>query len=182
MRALSTPERQTASGLKSLFVSRSARISPLEIDWVIPGKLALGRAPQGADIEVLVEHEIRVILSLCFPHECRLTPQFQQVFRQGYVSLPDSCYRQSLSPQRLLQAALVIHRSVSRQLPIYVHCREGIERSPLVCMAYLCLYRHVSLPQAMRWIKDVHPASAPTSTQLRVLRECLLLAKGGAAV
>ncbi|NJK63607.1 MAG: dual specificity protein phosphatase family protein [Synechococcaceae cyanobacterium SM2_3_1] len=182
MGALITPERQSASGLKGLLASRSDRMTPLEIDWVIPGKLALGRAPQVADIEVLAKYEIRVILSLCYPQECRLSPQFQLIFRQGYVSLPDSCYRQPLSPQRILQAALVIHRSVSRHLPIYVHCREGIERSPLICMTYLCLYRHVSLPQAMRWLKDVHPASAPTSTQLRVLRECLLLAKGGAAV
>jgi predicted protein tyrosine phosphatase len=162
-----------ATALERWFGPQPVRPKPLQVDWVIPGKLAVGKFPQAKDIDLLLSHNIQLILTLSYPQECSLPPELRKRFRHGYISMPDSRHRQPIQPAQLLRAAEVIHRALSSGLSVYVHCLAGMERSPLVCVAYLCLHRKMPIGEALRWVKQVHPSSMPTPAQLQVLEYCL---------
>jgi protein-tyrosine phosphatase len=87
--------------------------------------------------------------------------------------LPDRYYTTQLEVPQLAKVVEVVHQSVQNHLPVYVHCLAGIERSPTVCIAYLCLYQNLELWEALNWIKQVHPSTMPNESQLRALREFL---------
>lgn len=161
--------RRLADGRSRRFHQRAT--TPL--DWVIPGKLAVGDLPQPGDRARLEQANIQVILSLTAPIEADLPPEIAQHFRCARVSLPDSRYTIHLRVDRLAKAVDLVHRSLSQQLPIYVHCLAGIERSPMVCIAYLCCYHQLELWEAVTWLKEVRPCASPTMAQLQVVQELL---------
>ncbi|OLP15696.1 hypothetical protein BST81_25030 [Leptolyngbya sp. 'hensonii'] len=139
------------------------------MSWVIPGKLAVGGSPQPGDSAVLAQANIRVVLSLCANSEEPLPEDVSQSFRCLRLVLPDSHYRSEMKPSQLMAAVDMIQHSIEHHLPIYVHCLAGIERSPTVCIAYLCRYRNLELWEALNWLKQVHPLSMPTESQLRAV-------------
>jgi hypothetical protein len=141
--------------------------------WVIPGKLAVGGLPQVEDHPRLVAAHIQVVLSLCAEIEGCLPEIITRDFNCLRFILPDRYYTTHLEGQQLSQAVEIVHQSVQNQLPVYVHCLAGIERSPTVCIAYLCLYQNLELWEALNWVKQVHPSAMPNESQLRALREFL---------
>jgi protein-tyrosine phosphatase len=46
-----------------------------------------------------------------------------------------------------------------------------MERSPLVCMAWLVEHKHLSPTDALDYLMQVHPGTNPLPQQLAVLRE-----------
>ncbi|MGF1574414.1 MAG: dual specificity protein phosphatase family protein [Cyanophyceae cyanobacterium] len=159
--------------MKGWFTKKPVAHRSLQLDWVIPNKLAVGRFPQSHDLDTLLRHNIQVVVTLAYPDECRLPPGLDEQFRHGFVSMPDSHYPEPIPPTQLVRATKVIHRSLTNHMPVYVHCRAGVERSPLVCIAYLCFYRKVPLGEALRWVKQVHLAAMPTTKQIQVVEYCL---------
>jgi len=151
------------------------------LDWVIPGKLAVGGLPQLGDRDRLQQANIQVILSLTAPIEADLPPEVARAFRCARVSLPDSRYEADLRVERLAKAVALVHRSLSQQLPIYVHCLAGVERSPLVCIAYLCCYHQLDLWEAVNWLKHVRPCAAPSMAQLQVVQDLVQQTRAVAA-
>lgn len=141
------------------------------IDWVIPGKLAVGGLPKSGDSKILARAGIKVVFSLCSGEEGILPPDVLQSFYCLRLSLPDSRYATKLKSVQLAKAVAVIDKSIGKQWPVYVHCLAGIERSPTVCIAYLCRHYKLELWEALSEVKRVRPASMPTETQLRVLQE-----------
>ncbi|WP_448560903.1 protein-tyrosine phosphatase family protein [Trichothermofontia sp.] len=133
----------------------------------------MGGLPQPGDRDRFARANIQVILSLIDPIEADLPPEVVTNFCWVRVPLPDSRYKAQLRAERLAKAVDFIHHSLTQQLPTYVHCLAGIERSPLVCIAYLCRYHHLDLWEAAAWLKQVRPCSAPTMAQLDVLQEWL---------
>lgn len=152
---------------------RPKRRAAAPLDWVIPGKLAVGGLPQPGDRDRFKQANIQVILSLTAPMEADLPPDVAASFRCARVALPDSRYEAQLRVERLAKAVDLVHRSLSQQLPTYVHCLAGIERSPLVCVAYLCRYHQLDLWEAVNWLKQVRPCAAPSMAQLQVLQAWL---------
>jgi predicted protein tyrosine phosphatase len=150
-----------------------ARSRGLRLSWVIPGKLAVGDLPRTGDGTVLKQARITAILSLCSEREGQLPEDVRAHFHCGRLVLPDSHYPTSMRPEELGKAVEVIHRAQQKQMPLYVHCLGGIERSPLVCLAYLCQYRSLRVVEALHWLKQVHPPTSPTSEQLQVLETYL---------
>ncbi|NJK62330.1 MAG: dual specificity protein phosphatase family protein [Synechococcaceae cyanobacterium SM2_3_1] len=146
-----------------------SRARGLRFSWVIPGKLAVGDLPRPGDSTVLEAARIIAILSLCSEREGQLPADVSAQFHCGRLVLPDSHYSTPMSPEDLGKAVEVVHRALQRQMPLYVHCLGGIERSPLVCLAYLCQHRSLRVVEALHWLKQVHPPTSPTSEQLRVL-------------
>ncbi|MBD2122310.1 dual specificity protein phosphatase [Trichocoleus sp. FACHB-262] len=141
--------------------------------WVIPGRLAVGGLPQAEDHPRLVAANIKVVLSLCAEIEGCLPEKIIQDFNCLRFIVPDRYYTTQLEVHQLAKAVEIVHQSVQNQLPIYVHCLAGIERSPTVCLAYLCLYQNLELWEALNWLKQVHPSTMPNESQLRTLREFL---------
>jgi predicted protein tyrosine phosphatase len=141
--------------------------------WVIPGKLAVGGLPRAEDHLRLATANIRVVLSLCAEIEGCLPETITRDFSCLRLILPDQYYTTQLKGHQLAKAVEIVHQSLEHQLPVYVHCLAGIERSPTVCIAYLCLYQNLELWEALNWVKQVHPSAMPNESQLRALREFL---------
>ncbi|MDY6937103.1 MAG: dual specificity protein phosphatase [Cyanobacteriota bacterium] len=147
------------------------RPNSTSLSWVIPGKLAVGGLPNSGTIAQLTQARIATVLALCSESEGQMLPEIQASFQTWRYVLPDRHYREKLTPAQLAAAVEIIHQSLQNQQPIYVHCFAGIERSPTVCVAYLCRYGQQNLWDALEWVKSVHPSTCPTTDQLRVLEE-----------
>jgi atypical dual specificity phosphatase len=102
-----------------------------------------------------------------------LPKAIRQGFRCLRVPLTDSRSVQPLDPFDLGEAVDLIQWNLSKQLPVYVHCLAGMERSPTVCLAYLCRYQQFDLLDALGWLRHVHPATRITGAQLSSVRHYL---------
>ena len=67
------------------------------------------------------------------------------------------------SPQNLLKAAKIVVAKVrAKEVPVYVHCRLGISRSPVVvAIALVLLKRFKSVEDALSFIRSVYPRAMP---------------------
>ena len=141
--------------------------------WVLPRQLAVGAFPEPSDLATLQEQGFQTIVSLCDPKEALLSPEAQTLFSCHQFTLPDS--RQSLPLRRedLAIAVDLVRQSILAKRATYVHCLAGVERSPTVCMAYLCRYHNFQLWEALNWLKEIHPRTGVTSDQLRVIADYL---------
>lgn len=141
------------------------------LSWVIPGKLAVGGLPRPGDEATFAQNGIQAILSLCDQCEGELPIPIQQEFECRQITLPDSHYAYALEVKQIAEAVELVQHSIQNQMPIYVHCLAGVERSPTICAAYLCRYYNLEIWEAMNWLKQAHPNSMPTTTQVQVLRD-----------
>lgn len=151
---------------------RASRAShSLPLSWVIPGKLALGALPRSP--ESLTQAKIAAVLSLSHPWEGCLPATFDGQFELYRCPLPDSRCHEKLTPEQLAKAVEIVRHSVQNHQALYVHCWAGIERSPTVCIAYLCRYDRQPLWDALEWVKTVHPSARPTPDQLGAIEQFL---------
>jgi len=158
-------------GIESKPVARTL----LSVDWVIPGKLAVGRLPQDGDEVQLAKANIKAVLSLCAEQEGILPPEITQNpnYKCFRLVLPDRHYTTQMTAEQLAQAVAIVWENIQNNPPIFVHCLAGIERSPTVCIAYLCKYHKMQLWEAANWLKQVHPTSLPNDSELRAIRELI---------
>jgi len=165
-----TPERAPRPAAK---LAPQAAVAKLPLSWVLEQRLAIGPMPKKSWALGLQGQGIRVVLSLCDEAEGKLPKAIAQQFRCIRVPLPDSRYRRSLALDELEEAVDLIHWHLQKQQPVYLHCLAGIERSPLVAIAYLCRYRAMDLLDAVGWLSHVHGRSRPLPAQLQVVRDYL---------
>jgi atypical dual specificity phosphatase len=158
--------------------ARRSSPSPAKLDWVIPGKLSVGGLPQEKDINILTRSKIQVILSLCAPSEGELPPEIEQGFHCVRLILPDSRYTSDLTAERLCKAVDILRQCDRKGLPLYVHCLAGIERSPTVCIAYLCCVHHLELWEAVELVKRIRPAASPSRHQIQVIYKLMQTTHG----
>lgn len=138
---------------------------------MIPGKLAVGGLPCPGDELVFSQNGIQAVLSLCASSEGNLPTEFQPNFKCQQLVLPDSHYDYELEVKQIAAAVEWVYQSIQNQMPVYVHCLAGMERSPTICVAYLCRYYNLELWEAINWLKQAHPSSMPTRSQIRVLQD-----------
>lgn len=148
-----------------------ARPTHPAVSWVLPGKLAVGGLPQPGEASVLLNGNVKVVLSLCAESEGTLPEDINQNFQCLRLVLPDRYYSTELTVAQLAQAVDIVWKQIDNGLPIFVHCLAGVERSPTVCIAYLCRYHKLELWEAVNWLKQVHPGSMPSASELRAIRE-----------
>ena len=55
--------------------------------------------------------------------------------------------------------------------PVYVHCVAAMERSPLVCLAWLVRRQGLTPQRALDYLMQVHPGTNPLPGQLALLAE-----------
>jgi len=136
--------RRFASSDRPTFHSGSRNgsgLSRFSVDWVLPGQLAVGRLPRANDRQALHQAGIRTVLALCAETEGAWPSEIQEQFRCLRYVLPDSHYTARPTARQIGEAVRFIHRSIDKSEPIFVHCLAGIERSPSICIAYLCCYQ-----------------------------------------
>ena len=129
----------------------------LNQEWwheIIPG-LYLGGIPLQPHLTELKKRGIQAVYAILDDREANLTSFLGHSLREKdwigeeifYARLrsPD---RHLLSLEQLKQGAEWIHSQRSVGKSVYVHCKGGRERSPMVAMAYLMQYLDLSLKEA----------------------------------
>ena len=140
-----------------------------QIDWVLVEELAIGPAPRAErHLDRLEAAGLKAVLSLCGPAEAELAPGLAGRFCHQRCVLPD--HRTGRMPELAeLEAALVALAELHQQGPVFVHCVAAMERSPLVCLAWL-VSRHGQTPErALDYLMQVHPGTSPLPGQLALL-------------
>lgn len=160
------PERSPYCSIQS----SATLIRQTQICWILPNRLALGPLPQPDYASTLTAANVEVVLSLCADAEGRLPQNIAEKFYCQRYILPNQSYLVPLQVQHFEVATELLHQHLRRQRPVYVHCRRGVERSPLVCAAYLCRYHQLEVWEALRYVQQVRAIAAPTSTQIEVLQ------------
>ena len=142
------------------------------IDWVLINELALGPAPRAErHLDRLEGAGINAIFSLCSSEEAPPPAGLSDRFPYRRLVLPD--HRSGRLPQLIeLRSALDILSDMHLQHgAVFVHCVASMERSPLVCLAWL-ITKHKRRPeQALDYLMQVHPGTNPLPGQLALLRE-----------
>lgn len=151
----------------------SPRATRRAIHWALGGKLAVAAFPQPGDADELLKANIKVVLSLCSELEATLPEDITENFKCLRLVLPDRYYKEQITVEQLTEAVALVREQIENGLPVYVHCLAGIERSPTVCIAYLCKYHNMELWEALNWLKQVHPPAQPNASGLRAIREFL---------
>ena len=139
------------------------------LDWVLVEELAIGPAPRAdRHLDRLETAGIKAVLSLCSPEEAALPEGLGERFVHQRSMLPD--HRAGRLPEFAeLERALDALASLREQGPVYVHCVAAMERSPLVCLAWL-VSRHRQTPErALDYLMQVHPGTNPLPGQLALL-------------
>lgn len=138
-------------------------------------QLALGPAPcKPSHLRLLDAEGIRAILSLCAAEEHPQPPSLTERFKFARVPLPD--HRCGHPPTALqLQHALETLHELSGHGSVYVHCLASMERSPLLCLAWLMRERGLSRLQALDYLSHIHPGTNPLPEQLALLNSPFLL-------
>lgn len=151
-----------------------ARAAEFRIDWVLVHELAVGPAPGlPRHLDRLAAEGFAAVLSLCGVDEAAPPPGLEQRFRCRRVVLPD--HRSPREPLLAeLQQALAELAELRRFGPVFVHCVAAVERSPLVCMAWLVRERGLTTQGALDYLMQVHPGTNPLPRQLALLRQLAL--------
>jgi len=185
-RPTSTQMRIVEAYLRSLGGLRSERLKREDssfMAWILPQQLAIGRLPNAADLPLLQSQGIQTIVSLCRPDEGCLPPQALALFEVVFCPLPDQRDSEVLTVECLQQAVALVDYHLRQQRRVYVHCLRGIERSPTVCVAYLCREHGdvevwQALKETLRFLREVYPAARPTFAQIQIV-EAYLRSLGG---
>jgi protein-tyrosine phosphatase len=69
-----------------------------------------------------------------------------------------------------IEDCIQIIKKLKQKTSIYIHCLAGIERSPLICMAWLIKEHKLSMEESMEYMMQVHPNTNPHKEQLDLLK------------
>ena len=156
---------------QKLYNRQMIAISAFPISWVLVQDLALGPAPGATrHLNRLEAEGITAVLSLCSTEEKAAPPDLEQRFHCRRLVLPDHRSQGTLSIGQLEQALEVLAELRSHG-PVFVHCVAAIERSPLLCLAWLMREHGLSRQNALDYLLQVHPGTSPSAAHLMLLTQ-----------
>ena len=145
--------------------------SKFTFNWVLIHELAIGIAPINQDhLTTLKNNGIKSILSLCDINEAKPPDDINLFFNCKRFVLPDHRIGRSPEVDEIIQALNILN-GIWKDGPVFVHCVAGMERSPLICIAWLIKYKALSQQQAIDYLMQIHSNTNPLSSQLAVLRD-----------
>jgi len=151
--------------------STTQSIQRFRIDWVLINDLAIGPAPRAErHIQRLKAAGIHGVLSLCSLEEAKPPQGFTDQFQCQRILLPDHRSPEVLTLHQL-KSSLIALSELRQQGPVFVHCVAAVERSPLICMAWLVQQQQLNPSEALDYLMQVHPGSNPLPRQLALLKQ-----------
>ena len=115
----------------------------------ITSRIYQGSWPQVRHIPELVQLGITDILNLDSPYEDPL-PFLEAGITLHHLFIRDACL---MTPQLARDAIAIIDKSISTHgRKIYIHCNEGVSRSPTVAWLYL-IHKGISFEDAAAKVK-----------------------------
>ena len=151
--------------------STTQSIQRFRINWVLINDLAIGPAPRAErHIQRLKAAGIHGVLSLCSLEEAKPPQGFTDQFQCQRILLPDHRSPEVLTLHQLKSSLLALSE-LRQQGPVFVHCEAAVERSPLICMAWLVQQQQLNPSEALDYLMQVHPGSNPLPRQLALLKQ-----------
>ena len=142
-----------------------------KLSWVLIDELAVGPAPKAErHLDYLEAEGVKAVLSLSSQNEAPLPEQIEQRFQYRRLVLPDHKADRFVKLEEIQQAITILH-SLWLHRPVFVHCVAAMERSPLVCLAWLMQEQGLSQRQALDYLMQIHPGTSPLPEQLLVLND-----------
>ena len=143
----------------------------LNINWVLNNEIAVGPGPQTIlHIKNLKEKGIVGILSLCSKEELPPPDGIENQFTCKRFILPDHKYNRLITLEELDLALNKLEELIELG-PVFVHCVAAVERSPLLCMAWLVKKKNLSVQQSLDYLMQVNRGTCPLPSQLKILRQ-----------
>jgi len=140
-----------------------------KLSWVLIDELAVGPAPRAErHLEYLEAEGIKAVLRLSSQNEASLQEQIEYRFQYRRLVLPDHKVSRFVKLEEIQQAITILH-SLWLHRPVFVHCMAAMERSPLICLAWLIQVQGLSQIQALDYLMQVHKGTNPLPEQLLVL-------------
>ena len=145
-----------------------------KFNWVLNGKLAIGTCPRyEEDLIQIKENHIKSIFGLCDPTEAIYPDNLQTTFKLVRYVLPDHKSDILVSSEDLLNARNTLNKLL-QEGPVFLHCVAAMERSPLVCIAWLIKYKNLSITQSLDYMMSINKGTNPLPSQLKVLNDPIL--------
>ena len=143
------------------------------INWVLRDEIAVGPAPtKGIHIDHLKEKKIKGILSLCSLQEAKPPNYITKIFRCERIILPDHTYDREMSFKEINNVLMKL-LELKKVGPTFIHCKAAVERSPLICIAWLVRYKGLTIQQSLDYLMRVNPGTCPSKDQLKLLKNLI---------
>ncbi len=138
-------------------------------NWVFVNKLALGSYPRKAsNFKKLTDEGIKSILCLCDNSEIQIDQNQIKKFLFNQFPIPDHRCNRFPTLNEIHQSIDLVDNLLNNG-PVIVHCFAGIERSPLICMAWIMKKENLSTLEALQYMMEVNPGTNPLPGQLKIL-------------
>jgi atypical dual specificity phosphatase len=156
--------------------SPSAEPQPTPVEpayrWIVDNQLAVGPIPDAILYEQLRDAGFKSVLTLCAETERSLPAAVAETFNWQRMVLPDHSYEETMKATHLAPAVAFVDAAIrQQQAPVYVHCLAGMERSPSVCVAYLCLHQKMEVWEALNWVKQRNRRTNLNSNQVQAIQD-----------
>ncbi len=143
--------------------------------WVLVDELMVGSAPTlEAHLTALESEGIKSILTLCSNKEVDIPEVINKLFYRESFILPDHTFRTYPKPEEILEVLNILEKIMDHG-PVYVHCFAGIERSPLICMAWLIKNHNMEVNESLRYMMSVHKKTNPLPFQIDALHKIKMM-------
>ncbi len=140
-----------------------------KLDWVLNNELAVGPAPlKESHFEYLANRNIKSILNLCNKQEAPIDEIFKSNFNFKRFPLPDHKVNKEIEIHEIKEIIKILE-SLKSSGAVYIHCFAGVERSPLICMAWLISKHKLSPQSSLDYLMEVHKGSNPLPSQYKLL-------------
>ena len=144
-------------------------LNSYEINWVLNNELAISRAPiNESELRLIKEQNIQSILSLCDKKEAPIPKNISKYFNTYTKVLPDHKAGRIISLIEL-EESIDILREAKKSGSVLVHCLYAVERSPLLCMAWLVKELNLKPQEALQYMMQIHKGTNPLPEQLKIL-------------
>ena len=143
----------------------------LSFSWVLVDELMVGSAPRlEDDLKQLESEGIKSILTLCSNEEVDIPEGINKLFFRESFVLPDHTFKRYPEPDEILEVLNILEKIMDHG-PVYVHCFAGIERSPLICMAWLIKKHKMEVNESLRYMMSIHKKTNPLPFQIDCLHK-----------
>ena len=142
-----------------------------KFNWVLVNELAISSAPSKEEnLEYICNEGIKSIFTLCSEDEVNLPKNISHQFCHRRLVLPDHTYKINLKNDDIKRALNIMDELIEKG-SVLVHCYAGIERSPLICIAWLMKSKGLDIHDSLRYLMEVNPGTNPLPKQLNLLRD-----------
>ena len=147
------------------------KINKFRIDWVLINEIAIGKVPyKNEHFNALKNEGISSILSLCSEQEFFIPKNLYIDFVHERIILPDHKAGKAPCIEDILRVLGKLKKLTSYG-PVYVHCIASMERSPLICMAWLIKEHNLKVQESLDYLMNIHPGTNPLKEQIEILEE-----------